>query len=255
VALAYIEKEALALIPPDDVSTAGPMPMYLAMANLQSDNNLPVFPFITSPIEGARSLCGPENLMRWMLKKPELAHHILRLATDYSVAVVRYFAASFPPEEQLIFVAAPTASNQMISPKLFETYVLPYQHELHSKTLETGIRHIVCHICGEQNLNLPLWKQIPMGNPGVVSFGHEVDLNAAVKLFGDSSIIAGNVSPALIHMGPADEVYRISWEALEKGRKAACGFILMPGCGIPWNVPAYHLHMFKKAHTDWQQEF
>ena len=248
------EKEAMALTPPDDVSTAGPLPMYLAMAQLQSKNSLPVFPFITSPIEGARSLCGPELLMRWMLKKPELAHRMLRLATDYSLAVVRHFAATFPPEKQLIFVAAPTASNQMISPKLFETYVLPYQHELHSNTLKAGLGHIVCHICGEHNLNLPLWKEIPMGNPGVVSFGHEVDLLDAVKYFGDSCIIAGNVDPALIHMGPADEVYRLSLKALEKGRKAARGFILMPGCGIPWNVPAYHIHMFKKAHTDWLQK-
>ncbi len=245
------EKEAIAVTLPDDVSTAGPMPMYLTMAQLQSENNLPIFPFITSPIEGARSLCGTEFLMRWMLKKPELAHRMLRLATDYSVAVVRYFAASFPPEDQLIFVAAPTASNQMISPRIFETYVLPYQYELHSKTLEAGIRHIFCHICGEHNLNLPLWKQIPMGDPGIVSFGHEVDIIDAVKFFGDSSIIAGNVAPPVIHMGPADEVYRLAQEALEKGKNAPRGFILMPGCGIPPTVPPYHLYMLCKAHMDW----
>lgn len=247
------EKDALAVTLPDEISTAGPMPMYLTMANLQSENDLPVFPFVTSPIEGARSLCGPELLMRWMVKKPDLAHRMLRLATDYSVAVVRHFATSFPLENQLILVAAPTASNQMISPRLFETFVLPYQHELHSKTLDAGIRHIFCHICGEQNMNLPFWRQIPMGDPGIVSFGHEVDIADAVRFFGDSCVIAGNVAPAVIHLGPAREVYRLAREALEKGLKALRGFLLMPGCGVPPNVPPYHLYMLKKAHKDWLQ--
>lgn len=103
---------------PADIASAGPMPLYLKMARLQNDNDLPVFPFITSPIEGARSLCGPELLMRWMVRKPELAHRMLRLATDYSMTVVRHFARTFPPENQLILVAAPTASNQMISPNV-----------------------------------------------------------------------------------------------------------------------------------------
>ena len=245
------ENEAVSVSLPDDITSAGPLPMYLTLAKLQSGNNLPVFPFITSPIEGARSLCGPEFLMRWMMKKPELAHRMLRIATDYSVAVVEHFAAAFPLENQLIFVAAPTASNQMISPRLFETFVLPYQHELHTKTLEAGIGHICCHICGEHNKNLPMWQQIPMGNPGIVSFGHEVDLSVAVEYFGNECIIAGNIDPAVIHMGPVSEIYRLSREALEKGKNAPRGFILMPGCGIPPDVPPYHLYILKKALTDW----
>lgn len=241
------EQQAMELGPPADVASAGPMPLYLAMARLQHEHHLPVFPFVTSPIEGARSLCGPELLMRWMIKRPDLAHRMLRLAADYSVAVVRHFARTFSPADILIYVAAPTASNHMISPKLFETYVLPYQRELHSETLKAGIRHIYCHICGEQNRNLPLWWEIPMGDPGVVSFGHEVDLRDAVARFGKTCIIAGNIEPAVIHLGPPHEIERLCREALKKGEKAPRGFILMPGCGIPPNVPPYHLYLLKKA--------
>lgn len=248
------EEQARALQLPEDIAAAGPMPLYLAMARLQHENRFPVFPFVTSPIEGARSLCGPELLLRWMIKKPDLAHRMLRLATDYSVAVVRHFARAFPPEKMLIYVAAPTASNQMISPAMFTSYALPYQRELHTETLKAGIRHIYCHICGEQNKNLPLWQQIPMGDPGIVSFGHEVDLTDAVEHFGDDCIVAGNVEPAVIHLGPPEEIYRLCREALEKGKSAPRGFILMPGCGIPPNVPPYHLFMLKKAMVDWIEE-
>lgn len=232
---------------PEQVDQAGPMPLYLASARLQQANGLPVFPFITSPIEGARSLCGPELLMRWMLKSPELAHRLLRMATDYSVAVVRYFAKTFDPARMLIYVAAPTASNQMISPKLFQEFVLPYQATLHQETLDFGIKHIFCHICGEQNLNLPFWVDIPMGDPGIASFGHEVDISTAIKFLGNDCIIAGNIEPATIHTGNPETIYQLCLEALQKGSKAPLGFILMPGCGIPPGVPVDSLLILKKA--------
>ena len=88
---------------PKNVAAAGPLPLYLKFAQLQHSNGLPVFPFITSPIEGARSLCGPESLCRWMIKRPELVHLLLRVATGYSVAVVRHFANTFPPEDIIFY--------------------------------------------------------------------------------------------------------------------------------------------------------
>jgi len=244
------EAEVETLTMPGDIAAAGPLPLYLDFARLCHKNGLPVFPFITSPIEGARSLCGPELLMRWMIKKPDLAHRLLRLATDYSVAVVRLFAAAFPPANILTYLAAPTASNQMLSPRFFETFVLPYQTQLHEEILKTGIRHIYCHICGEQNKNLPLWRKIPMGNPGIVSFGHEVAIETAVKLFGSDCIIAGNIDPAIIHLGQQDQVLRLCMTALARGSRAPRGFILMPGCGIPPNIPPGNLLMLKKAAAD-----
>ncbi len=242
------EVETLSL--PEDVATAGPLPLYLDFARRCHKNNLPVFPFVTSPIEGARSLCGPELLLRWMIKQPDLAHRLLRIATEYSVAVVRLFAATFPPEDMLTYLAAPTASNQMLSPKFFETFVLPYQKELHEEILHTGIRHIYCHICGEHNRNLPLWQQIPMGDPGVVSFGHEVSIETAVEFFGRDCIIAGNIEPAVIHMGEPNEIYRLCMDALTQGSRAPRGHILMPGCGISPGVPIENLLMLKKAARD-----
>ena len=244
------EADARELKLPADVKTAGPIPLYLEFAKLQERSGLPISIFITSPIEGARSFCGPEMLCRWLIKKPELAHRLLRLATDYSVKVTQYWAETFDPARILIYNAAPTGSNQIISPKQFETFVLPYQKELHEKILSMGIRYIFCHICGEQNLNLPYWAQIPMGGPGIVSFGHEVDLTAAVEFFGETCIIAGNIEPAAIHTGTHEEVYELCRQAIEKGKQAPHGYILMPGCGLPPMAPPYNVYMMKKAIED-----
>jgi uroporphyrinogen decarboxylase len=64
-----------------------------------------------------------------------------------------------------------------------------------------------------------MWCDIPMGNPGIVSFGHEVAVETAVKIFGRDCIIAGNIESAIIHLGQPDEVYRLSMAALAEGSR------------------------------------
>ena len=116
--------------------------------------------------------------------------------------------------------------------------------------LGLGINHIYIHICGEQNKNLPYWAQIPMGNPGILSFGHEVDLNTAIKYFGETCIIAGNIEPAVIQTGTPKQVYELAQKAINKAKYAPRGFILMPGCGLPPAAPPYNVFMMKKAVED-----
>ena len=89
-----------------------------------------------------------------------------------------------------------------------------------------------------------------MGNPGIVSFGHEVAIETAVKFFGRDCIIAGNIEPAVIHMGKPDEIRRLCMATLAQGSQAPRGYILMPGCGIAPNAPTQNLLMLKKATSD-----
>jgi uroporphyrinogen decarboxylase len=242
------EDDALRLQLPRDLKTAGPNPLYMQFSKLiRKFIGGPIWARFSSSLEAVNALCGMDRLSRWLVKKPELVHRLLQLATDYSVELVRYLADTFGPEHIIGFTGSPVSSNQVISPKYFETFVLPYQKKLHDKILAMGIKHIFCHICGEQNLNLPYWVQIPMGDPGIVTFGHEVDLTTAIKYFGDKCIIAGNIEPAIIQNGTHEKVYELAIEAIEKAKYAPLGFILMPGCGLPPYSPPYNVFMMKKA--------
>ena len=51
-----------------------------------------------------------------------------------------------------------------------------------------------------------------------------------------------------IWAGP--QIYRLCMAALAQGNQAPRGYILMPGCGIPPNVPTQNLLMLKKAASD-----
>ncbi len=38
---------------------------------------------VGSPLTWAGSVCGEERLMVWLIKKPDLVHHVLRVITDF----------------------------------------------------------------------------------------------------------------------------------------------------------------------------
>jgi len=231
---------------PPDPRTAGAIPMAMTFSRAAEKAGV----WVTTPTAGVfttgANICGIQKMCRWMLRKPELAHRLLRMATDHLVEVTQYWVETFGPDI-IGFTSEPSAANQIISPKHFEEFVLPYTVEFHRKILDTGIRHVMCHICGEQNFNLPHWARVPMGDPGIVTFGHEVDLATAIEYFGDKCIIAGNIEPAVTQTGTPQEVYELCRMAIEKAKHAPRGFILMSGCGFPPKAPPYNVYVMEKA--------
>jgi uroporphyrinogen decarboxylase len=233
-----------------DIKTAGIIPLMMQFSRLQAKHGWPVTFFSGSLLTHIGNIAGVDRMCRWMIRKPELVHHLCRLDTDLLIAIAHYWVDTLGhPELMIPYTAAPTEANQVISPQHFKEFYLPYQAEVHQKILDMGIKHINIHVCGEQNLNLPYWAQIPRGEPGLLSFGHEVDLETASKYF-PNDIIMGNVEPAIIQTGTPEEVYELSRICIEKGKKHPAGFVLSPGCELPPKSPPYNVWMMRKAIND-----
>ncbi len=239
--------EAVDALEVPEVETAGCYPIAIEFCKIQQQFGMPIMPFIPGAFTGAGNICEVDQLCRWMMKKPEVAHKLLRKVTDFSNKVTDYFADNFPNYPSLPFTGEATSANQIISPKQFEEFALPYMKEIHAHILERGTKHIFCHICGEQNLNLPFWAQIEYGDPGIVSFGHEVDLTKAIEVFGDKHAIAGNIEPQIIQNGTHQQVYELCKVAIEKAKMAPSGYLLMAGCEVPVQAPPYNIYVMKKA--------
>jgi uroporphyrinogen decarboxylase len=195
----------------------------------------------------AGNICAVENLCRWMLKKPELAHRVLRLATDHIIDIVGHWIATFGAEQVIPQFWEPLAANLIISPKQFESFVLPYLIEVGNRIQEMGVRHILFHICGDQNANLPLWAEVPLGNPGLCSFGEEIDIDRAIEVLGEKAIVIGNVDPSLLLTGRPEDIFERCRQTLEKGKRAPRGFMLSSGCEVSPETPGYHLFLMQKA--------
>ena len=220
----------------------------MQFSKLQASLGMPVTISCQSPFYRASSLCGMERLCRWMIKKPEVVHRLLRLTADFSIEMIQYWVDTFGAEN--IFPRSSDVGNDIMSPKQFQEFALPYLIEIHEKMLAMGLKHIQCHICGDHNLLLPYWKQVPMGDPGIVTFDHQVDLSTAVKYFGNSCIIAGNIQSPIIQHGTSQQVYEHCKEAIEKAKYAPRGYILMTECGFPPMAPPYNLYVMRKAVND-----
>jgi len=232
-----------------DVKTAVEMPFFMQFNKLQERYSFPITIVVGSTLTRLGYMCGIERLCKWMKRKPELVHRLCRLETDFVLAIVKYMIDLFGSERLIARNVTPTESNQIISPKAFEEFVLPYQREQYEKARAMGIKHFFTHICGEHNLNLPYWAQLSHGDPGIISIGHELDIEAVAKYF-PNDIILGNINPTIIQNGTPREVYEQAKVCIEKGKKCPGGFILGPGCELPVMAPPYNVWMLRKAVND-----
>jgi uroporphyrinogen decarboxylase len=233
-----------------DVRTAGSLPLAMEFSKQQQQNGTPITVILGGNFSVAGNICPPSTLCRWMLRKPDAAHRLLRMASDHILDVVRHWAVTFGAEKVIPNLWEPIAANDIISPKQFEQFALPYIKETNEQMLALGVKHILYHICGEQNANLPLWAQIPMGDPGLVTFGHQVTLTKAIEYFGESCIVLGNVNSSLIQTGTPQQVYEACRDAILEAKDAPRGFMLMSGCELPPMSAPYNVYMMKKAIED-----
>jgi len=247
---ATTEEEVIALSLPRDTAGAGAIPIGMAHSHRAADSGATIVTPPAGVFSTACNLCGVAQMARWMIKKPALAHRLMELSRDFLVRMVGLWVETFG-SDVLVYNAEPSAANQVISARHFEEFVLPYTVEVHSAALRLGIKHIMTHICGDQNLNLRHWARVPMGDPGLLTFGPEVDLQTAIQVLGESSVIAGNVNSSLIQLGPPNDLYEACQSAISKGRAAPRGFVLMSGCSYPPRSPSFHLYTMVKAARDY----
>jgi uroporphyrinogen decarboxylase len=237
-----------------DVRTAGTVPMRMEFCKLSSQEWLDNEPFnvmswMGGPFTNAAQIPGIEKFSKWTIKKPEASHRLMRMSVDYHLELAKYWKDTFGIEGVLPFYGEPSAANQIISPKQFEQFALPYIKEINEALLAMGYKHILVHICGEQNLNLPYWAQIPMGDPGIVSIGHEVELETAAKYF-PNDIIFGNLEPAIIQTKTPEEVYEAARKNIEDGKRLTQGYIFSPGCELPPKSPVENIVAMTQAVND-----
>lgn len=204
---------------------------------------------VSGPFTTSAELCGMNRLGRWMLRNPELVHRLLRLTTDHIIEGAALWWDTFKGADILFTLSEPMSANQVISPKQFEEFAFPYIKEIHEKVLAMGYKHIFCHICGDHNGNLPYWAQMPMGDPGIISIGHQIELETAARFF-PNDIIYGNIDPIIIQIGTPKQVYEATRQIVEKGKAISNGFVFAPGCELPPKASLENIKTMMRAVED-----
>lgn len=246
------DADALRLEAPRAVAEAGAVPIALEFARLQAQHGLLVSYQLGCPFTAAGSVIGEQRMLEWMIEKPALVHRVLDKVCDFSISLTELFVKEFGGDRLTAIVGAALVSNSLISPRQFETFALPYYQRVHRRAIDLGVSTFFVHICGDQNLNLHLWRQVPLTRSSILSFGHEIPLETAMAMFPDQ-IIAGNVDPAVIEEGKPEDVLGHARNCVVTGKHHKGGFVLMAGCDLPPHAHPANVYMMAKAAREWGQ--
>lgn len=190
-----------------------------------------VFALCCGPFTLALHLCGTSFIMD-MIKKPETAHAVLAYCAEITRKMCKWYLET---GAHVVAVVDPMTSQ--IAPKHFSAFVTPYLKpaidEVHSKD---GIITIFC--CGNATKNIELMMQ---SGADAIAFDEQVDL-AFVKNLGDQYKVCfeGNIplTTTLLFGSPKECVDDVK-KRIEIGGRT--GFILSPGCDLPYDTPFYNL--------------
>lgn len=195
-----------------------------------------VFALCCGPFTLALHLRGSAFIMD-MMKKPDEAHKVLEYCAEITRRMGEWYMET---GAHVVAVVDPMTSQ--IAPKHFEAFVTPYVKpvidEVHGKG---GIVTLFC--CGNATKNIELMMK---SKPDAIAFDEQVDLQF-VKDLADKYHVSfeGNIplTTTLLFGSPRECVADIKKRIEIGGRR---GYILSPGCDLPYDTPFYNLEAVGK---------
>ena len=177
--------------------------------------------------QDACCLAGTEEMILATFDDPVWVHAFLRILCDRKLAFVRSLAGV---RYDILELGGGSASTTVISPRIFEEFVAPYDTEIIAAAHEAGQR-IVYHTCGGM---MPILEHIADMCPDAMEtftppgMGGDVNLRAAKRRIGDRVCMIGGFDQFHFFTGcsPQEtrrEVRRCFEEAGEGG-----GYVLSP---------------------------
>lgn len=198
------------------------------------------------PYTLAARMVGEEKMMKATFKKPDLVHKVTDFATDLLIHLYEPLVSDGTID--MLSIADPTASGDLISRKQFETYALPYLKKF-TDWAKSKNAHTLVHICGNTTDRLDLF---PMTGASCISLDHKTDIAKARELLHAKMCFAGNVDPVNIMLnGSVGDVESSCRRVIETAGTDG-GFVLMPGCDIPPTVPYENIQKFIQTARDWK---
>lgn len=182
------------------------------------------------PFTLAGHIYGVEKLMRSIYKDQQAVLAVLDFTAELCYQYLESFIAA---GVEIVSIADPSASGDLISRQQFQDFVLPHLKKVVAKLHQKGV--FVCiHICGNITNRLDL---IPESGTDLLSVDYKVDLSKVKELLGGRIAFAGNMNPvAIMQNATPTEVANACKDCIAR-TGALPGYVLMPGCDIPPGVP------------------
>ena len=225
---------SLADLPAFDTSK-GRFPLILdALKTLKADigDSIAYYGLITGPFTLALHLLG-NNLFLEMFDREDHVKEVLSFCADVGITAAK---AYLDAGADIIAVVDPMTSQ--ISSKHFDTFVTPYINKIFDSIKNAGA-YSSLFVCGDASRNLEVMAKTNCDN---MSIDENISLER-LKELGDKydKSIGGNLKLTVaLLLGNEDECKLDAIRCI-KAAGGSKGFVLSPGCDIPWGVPEKNL--------------
>jgi [methyl-Co(III) methanol-specific corrinoid protein]:coenzyme M methyltransferase len=200
--------------------------------------NLPVIANLTGPVSLATSLIEPMILFRAMGKEPQAVHDLLAFITNSLISFGRVLIQA---GAQVLTVADPSASGEILGPRRFAEFALPYLNRIMGE-LNADCQCSMVHICGQLR---PIFPEIGALRTGAISIDSVTSI-AGLRSSVPGKAVVGNVSTHLLLNGQPDQVRAAALHCLRQGAA-----VLAPACGISPKTPLINLQAMAQAARDY----
>jgi [methyl-Co(III) methanol-specific corrinoid protein]:coenzyme M methyltransferase len=224
------------VVVPEDLLTAKRVPVILEAISILKErvgDTLPLVAGITGPFTLAGHLSGIEPMLKGLIRKPEKYMGFIQLAAEIGSV---YGRALMEAGADVVSIADPSASSDIISPRMFRGIVKPAIAEMVEAIGGTSF----LHICGNCT---PILGDMAETGVDSISISDKVDARKARELVSGNAKITGNISTTvtLLLKGPK-EVREECQAAIEAGVD-----ILAPSCGIAPVTPNVNIRALVEA--------
>lgn len=200
----------------------------------EKNPEVPVIGNITGPISTASSVMEPVVFYKELRKKNRKAHEMMAFVTE---KLIQFAVQQVEAGAEVIAISDPSGTGEIMGPKLFEEFTVPYLNQLVEAIRDKGAVSIV-HICGQMK---QVYPQIDLVKSDVLSFDSVVAMKDAKKNLPER-LIMGNVSTFSIEFATPDKVMSLTQSCLRSGAD-----IISPACGLGMNSPLENVQAMLKS--------
>ena len=162
--------------------------------------------------------------------KQELVHNLLEYAYQQ---VLTYARALIEAGAHLTMMGESISGPDVCSPKIYRKFAFPYQKRL-IETLRAEGKEIGLHICGNATRIIE-----PMVATGAIflQVDYKIDHDVCKQAVQGKTTLIGTVDPSsVMALGNTEDVVKSARYDLEHLSEGG-GFILSPGCTLPYTTP------------------
>jgi len=196
----------------------------------------PILGWVEGAFAEACDLHGITETMKDLYEAPEFLIDLLEICTSQAII----FAES-QIDAGADFIGIGDAAASLISPKMYQKFVLPYEQRIIQAIHAKGARAKL-HICGNTTSLLSL---ITETKADMIDVDYPVNFNNAIQIFGTQISACGNFEPSnVLFLGNSSGVQAAVKNCVAI---AANNTMIAPGCEVPRDTPVENLKSISKT--------